>query len=169
VWQFLHCSEGKEGPWSHKVCFCTVRWAPVKPLWQEGPKGTKWIWSGKEFHDLKKPDFFIKAYNNITIESKLIKATRIRHYDRCCLQVTWVLILLNYQLHLTDTPMEVELLLQALRKSAALVITSSGYFVKDVGQMTWIQLMHASWNTGGNKFGLSDMKTHRGFKWEIFI
>jgi len=39
--------------------------------------------------------------------------------------------------------MEVELLLHALRKSAALVITSSGYLVKDVGQMTWILLIYA--------------------------
>jgi hypothetical protein len=39
--------------------------------------------------------------------------------------------------------MEVELLLQALRKSAALVIPSSRYFVKDVGQMTWILLIYS--------------------------
>jgi hypothetical protein len=45
--------------------------------------------------------------------------------------------------------MEVELLLQALRNSAwllmtaALVITSSRYFIKDVSQMTWMMVINA--------------------------
>lgn len=58
----MRCSEGTEGSWSHKVSFCTVKWAPVRPLWQETPRGTEWLWHGKEFHNLKVPDFFIKTY-----------------------------------------------------------------------------------------------------------
>jgi hypothetical protein len=33
---------------------------------------------------------------------------------------------------------------------ATTVIINSGYFVKDVGQMTWFLLINASWNTRNN-------------------
>jgi hypothetical protein len=46
--------------------------------------------------------FLIKTYNKITIESSLIKATKIIHYHRrCLLGIMWDFIPHNYQLHLT--------------------------------------------------------------------
>ena len=111
VWfsALFRCTKGQ---WSNSLCFCTVHRAGALPLWPQPPilcpGGTKWIWHGKKFHmrlhSLVCIYFLIKTSNKITIENRLIKATKwytttfVGHMSAH----KWVLILLNYLLYLND-------------------------------------------------------------------
>jgi hypothetical protein len=78
------------------------------------PEGQSGSGVGKNFAWLEGAGYFqIKTYNKISLQSVQMKAKKLYIMTLVAYKLSceWVLILHNYQLHLTDNPTEMELLL----------------------------------------------------------